>query len=120
MIINFSFRRILFFIYLGILAILSLLPPSDLPSVKLFEGADKLVHMGMYAGFTFLMFWAWPKFFRGSFQLIPLFAVMFYGLGMEILQDLGHYGRSFEIWDIGANTLGYFPGLFLFRMIGSI
>lgn len=110
-------RRFIFFLYIAFITLLSLLPPSDLPSVTLFPGADKLIHLGMYAGLTFLMMWAWPRFFRGSLQLLPLFAVMFYGLGMEILQDLGHYGRSFELWDVVANTAGYFPGWIAFKLI---
>lgn len=116
MVINTSLRRILFFTYLALITSLSILPSSDLPSVKLFPGADKLVHLGMYAGFTFLMMWSWPRFFKGTQQLIPLFAVMFYGLGMEILQDLGHQGRSFEIMDVVANTIGYLPGWLAYRL----
>jgi glycopeptide antibiotics resistance protein len=70
----------------------------------------------MYAGFTFLMMWAWPGFFKKDKQLIPLFAVLFYGLGMEILQDMGHVGRSFELTDVAANTLGYLPGWLAYRL----
>ncbi|HNQ60515.1 MAG TPA: VanZ family protein [Bacteroidales bacterium] len=110
-------RKLIFFIYLGLITTLSLIPSSDLPSVKLFSGADKIIHFLMYTGFTFLLMWAWPNFFRGSLLLLPLFAVMFYGLGLEILQDLGHEGRAFEIYDILANTLGYFPGLALFYIV---
>ncbi len=117
MFFNSILRRILFGLYTGLITVLSVLPPSELPTVKLFSGADKLIHMGMYAVFTFLMLWAWPRFFRGSLQLMPLFAVMFYGLVMEILQDLGHAGRSFELLDVVANTVGYFPGLIASKLL---
>ncbi len=70
----------------------------------------------MYAGFTFLMMRAWPSFFKRDRQLIPLFIVLFYGLGMEILQDMGHAGRSFELSDVAANTLGYLPGWLAYRL----
>jgi len=110
-------RKLIFFAYLALITILSLMPSNDLPSVKLFSGADKIIHFLMYTGFSFLLMWAWPNFFRGNLVLLPLFAVMFYGLGLEILQDLGHEGRAFEIYDILANTLGYFPGLALFYIV---
>lgn len=114
--VNKGLRIWFFIVYVGLLTTLSLLPSSDLPSVKLFPYADKLIHLCMYAGFTFLMMWSWPRFFKGTQQLIPLFAVMFYGLGMEILQDLGHQGRSFEIMDVVANTIGYLPGWLAYRL----
>lgn len=111
------YRRLLFIFYLLAITSLSLLPSNSLPSVKLFPYADKIIHLVMYAGFTFLMMWSWPRFFRGDRQLIPLFAVMFYGLGMEILQDLGHQGRAFETWDVVANTLGFIPGWIAYRLL---
>ncbi len=110
-------QRLVFFIYVVLITLLSLLPGSDLPSVKLFRHADKLVHMCMYAGFTFLLLRGWPRFFRGSVQWLPLFLVLFWGMTMEILQDLGHYGRSFEIYDIVANVSGFFPGWFAWRVL---
>lgn len=110
-------RRVIFFSYVVLITLLSLLPGSDLPSVKLFRHADKVVHMCMYAGFTFLLLRGWPRFFRGTLQWLPLFVVMFWGLTMEILQDIGQYDRSFEISDMVANVLGFFPGWFVWRMV---
>jgi len=103
--------------YILLITLLSLLPGSDLPKVKLFLHADKVVHLCMYAGLTFLLFWAWPRFFRGSRQWLPLVAVMYWGLSMEILQDLSPYGREFDLYDMAANTLGFFPGWLIWRWL---
>ncbi|HAQ65255.1 MAG TPA: hypothetical protein DCR43_05315 [Bacteroidales bacterium] len=110
-------RRGIFFLYVALITALSLVSGHDLPSVKLFRHADKVIHMCMYAGFTFLLLWGWPRLFRGSRQWLPLFVVMFWGLSMEILQDLGHYGRSFELFDLVANVLGFFPGWLAWHLI---
>jgi VanZ family protein len=92
---------------------LSLVPAGSLPIPKsgLFLHADKVVHFTMYAGFTFLMFFAWPGSFNGKAkQFIPLLYVFVWGSLMEIFQALGGYGRSFSYLDIAANTMGFLPG----------
>jgi len=103
-------KKILFFIYLLLITLLSLLPSQDLPDVKLFLHADKVIHLSMYAGFTFLLLWAWPQKFTGIKQLLPLMAIILWGLLMESLQYFTHLGRTFDITDESANILGFLPG----------
>lgn len=103
-------KKILFFVYLFIITLVSLLPSSDLPDVQLFPFSDKIIHLCLYAGLTFLFFWAWDNRFKGKNQLLPLLAVFCWGFSMEILQGLGNYGRHFDLLDELANVVGFLPG----------
>jgi glycopeptide antibiotics resistance protein len=110
-------RKILFFAYLVLITLLSLWPSDGLPDVKLFPYADKLIHAGMYAGFTFLMLWAWPRELSGAKQILPLLIIA-WGLFMEVLQQYSNLGRSFDLTDELANSLGFLPGWICWRWFG--
>ena len=106
-------KKIIFFTYVLLVTALSLFPTSRLPVTgrDLFPHADKLVHFGMYAVFTFLLFYTWPAKFSGrARQFLPLLYVIIWGTLMEALQGVGGYGRNFSHLDIIANILGFFPG----------
>jgi len=109
-------KKILFFGYLSTITIVSLLPSNDLPDVKLFPSADKVVHLCLYAGLTFLFFWSWPGKFKGKKQFLPLLLVFCWGFMMEILQGLGHYGRQFDLLDQVANVSGFLPGWLTWKL----
>jgi VanZ family protein len=107
------YRKLIFLSYILIVTALSLFPAGALPIPRLglFIHADKVVHFTMYAGFTFLLFFAWPESFNGKIkQFIPLLYVFVWGSLMEVFQAWGGYGRSFSYLDITANTLGFLPG----------
>jgi len=110
-------KKILFFLYLTLITFLSLLPLRDLPDIKLFMHADKVIHLCMYAGFTFLLLWAWSQKFTGIRQLIPLLAIILWGLLMEAIQGLTHLGRTFDLTDELANILGFLPGWVCWRIV---
>jgi hypothetical protein len=110
---NHMLKKIILFIYILVITLLSLLPASALPIPRsgLFTHADKVVHFGIYAVFTLLLFHTWPLRFTGKAkQFLPLLYVIIWGTVMEILQKAGGYGRSFSHLDILANILGFFPG----------
>ena len=111
-------KKLLFFAYLVLITLLSLWPANEFPKVVLFPNADKLIHCCMYAGFTFLALWAWPEKFTGNKQFLPLLAVIVWGFSMEVLQGMTHYGRSFDLTDELANTLGFLPGWLAWRWFG--
>lgn len=111
-------KKILFFAYLVLITALSLWPSDGLPDIKLFPYADKLIHAGMYAGFTFLMLWAWPRELSGAKQFLPLLIVIAWGFFMEVLQQYSHLGRSFDLTDELANSLGFLPGWICWRWFG--
>jgi hypothetical protein len=113
-------RKLLFFLYFILITVLSLWPSDSLPDLHLFPHADKIVHAGMYAGFTFLMLWAWPDKLTGYRQFIPLGAVVFWGITMELLQKYGTVDRSLDALDILANIFGFLPGWALWRIFTAI
>jgi hypothetical protein len=103
--------------YALLIIVLSLMPKSGLPHLVLFPNADKVVHLCMYACFTFLLFWAWPDKFKGSKQLMPFVIIAVWGFSMEILQGILNTGRSFDLWDEVANMLGFIPGWLSWRFV---
>jgi VanZ family protein len=111
-------KKILFFGYLVLITLLSLWPSDSLLDIKLFSYSDKLIHAGMYAGFTFLMFWAWPEDLSGPKQMLPLLIVIIWGFLMELLQRYSHLGRSFDLADVLANSLGFLPGWIGWKWFG--
>ena len=70
----------------------------------------------MYAGFTFFLLWAWPQRFTGVRQLLPLLAIIFLGFTLEAIQELGNYGRTFELSDELANIIGFLPGWLFWKI----
>lgn len=104
------YKKILLFGYLVFITFLSLMPGKDLPDIMVFPYADKVIHACMYAGFTFLLLLAYPVTFSGRRQFLPFLIVVAYGFFMEMLQRISILGRSFDLRDELANSLGFFPG----------
>jgi len=113
------YKKIIFFIYLLAISALSQWPSNDLPQITFIPHLDKIVHTGMYAGLTFLLFWAWPKYFTGRRQLLPVVIVIGYGFFMEFMQRYGNLGRSFEFRDEMANALGFIPGWLFWKWVSK-
>lgn len=106
-------KSMILFTYLVIITLLSLMPSSAfrVTDTLMFPHADKVIHSGMYAILTFLLFFTWPEKFAGKFkQFLPLLYVFIWGTLMEVFQGLGGHGRAFSYLDIIANTIGFFPG----------
>ncbi len=74
----------------------------------------------MYAGMTFLMFWAWSDRLTGNKFLIPLLLVAICGFAMELLQGLLGLGRTFDLWDQFSNMIGFFTGWFAWLWVKKI
>lgn len=110
-------RKAIFFLYLILITVLSLWPSAGLLDVQFFPHADKLIHAGMYAGFSFLMLWAWPDHLTGPRQFSPLIVVVLWGLMMEFMQQYFPWGRSFDLLDLLANAAGFLPGWILYRIL---
>ncbi len=112
-------RVLLSLIYLGLIAMLSLLPSDDLPKVQLFKGFDKLVHGCMYFGLTILACWT---FHSEEKRIRILFVVLFsitWGLLMEISQLEMMIGRAFEWTDELSNCLGSVMGALVYVWIAG-
>lgn len=79
----------------------------------MFAGIDKVMHLSIFAflGFSILMSYKQIKFYH--FLVI----VFLYGLATEVLQEVMHMGRSFELLDILADILGAVLGFLLYRLL---
>lgn len=112
-----SVRIALVILYVGCIAALSLLPMRDLPSIPMFRGADKIVHLIMYLGFSLLFCWSVKSehnYFRMFFIVL---VTLCWGIFMEFLQLEMHMGRSFSYYDILANFLGVMSGISIYVLL---
>jgi VanZ family protein len=105
-------------IYLCFIAILSLLPSNDFPELPLFTGADKIVHISMYLGLAILACWATHAEVKHKWYSLVILFVISWGVIMEIFQFYMHLGRSFDIHDILANSVGTLGGVAIYSLLG--
>ncbi len=77
----------------------------------MFPGIDKVVHLCIFAFLGFSLSMSFKKLNVKYFLLI----IFLYGLGTEILQEVMHMGRSFELLDIVADVVGACLGLITYR-----
>lgn len=96
-----------------LIPLMSLLPPSffhAVGSLGKIEGADKVVHSGIYGIHTALLIAAWPHLAQsGRSSRMMVFcaaAASAYGLLMEILQRTLTECREFSWGDVLANIVG--------------
>ena len=110
------FFGVLAIIWFMIMLYLLLFPSRDLPKVPTFPNMDKLIHFTLYFIFTFL------SLFSSSIRNgrnIPWVIVMIFTICIttEFLQKIMPYGRSFDYYDMLANSCGIIIGLLLFNYI---
>jgi VanZ family protein len=107
--------RGLFFklVFLGSLTLLmvgSLLPANQVPAGSI---DDKLLH---FAAYTFVGVLAALAFRRRSARFASLALLVLLGVGLEFGQTYVP-GRSFELWDMAANSCGAFTALTTARIL---
>lgn len=107
-------------VLLVVIAYLSLTKNPIDTSVKLFEGADKVVHALMYFALTMSLLFDYaknrmPHHTRLNLECALAVVSMLYGLLMEIAQLMMHNGRSYSILDWIADIIGCLAALFLYR-----
>lgn len=106
--------------YAVLLAVVSLLPGSQLPTIpdwsQLFS-PDKVAHFGAYALFALLLSVCTSK--RGSRRstVKAVIAAAAYGALLEVLQGIAGTGRQFDLVDMVANTLGAVIGGIFWRLL---
>lgn len=93
--------------------ILLTLPGSSIPSEKWLDAIwfDKWVHIGMFAVMVFLWCWVVVNTKLTSTKFIPVFlwitlAAIAYGVIMEFVQLYFIVGRSFDLKDMLADSIG--------------
>ena len=103
-------------LYTSFLTIIFLLPASELPNVKYIN--DKVVHtsLHMVLSFVWLLFFYihnnWNIVFKNL--LVILLLCLFYGIIIEILQQLIITSRDADINDVLSNLLGTIIGIAVF------
>ena len=80
---------------------------------QLFPGADKVVHGLMFGFLTAMMLLDWQRIHSWSkvtwgMSTLYATAVSFFGIFIECAQNMMGMGRSFDWWDIAADTIGAF------------
>ena len=106
--------------YLTCVALLSLLPPDDFPSqLPSFPGADKLVHICMYFGLASLTCWSMRAEAQHRWYYFVILFAICWGITMEIFQLIMHVGRSFEMFDILANSVGSLIGILGYMLLNQ-
>ena len=109
-----------------VILLLTGLPGSCLPKVKPVFGADKIIHLLMYAGFAFATLWGYRRpfmegdgRFRSKACWITLAISIAYGGLTEIMQETIIPGRIGSVYDWLADVIGGVIGVtvfyFLFR-----
>ncbi len=95
----------------------SMIPASEVQKVPIFwiPQVDKLVHLGMYFSFSFVLifdlFKAKPAFSRMKIYLITTCIAIIYGGGLEILQSALTRERSGDWFDFLFDGMGVFFAL---------
>lgn len=106
-------------LYWVLIFILTSIPGKHIP--KLFGVSDKIKHFGAYFGLAFLLTFAlylqkkYKSISKHSYIFAFLF-VTFYGLFDEIHQ-IFIPGRSFDWWDLVADSIGSIVGIWIAKII---
>src|SRR6478609_5555111 len=90
--------------------ILFFLPGNDLPSSDFLEKIhfDKWVHIGLFAGMSFLTALPFIINFKSTKKLLIKIVITFiiYGVLIEFIQKYFAYNRSFDVTDMIADAAG--------------
>jgi VanZ family protein len=101
--------------WLLFISILFFIPGSDLPKKPWFSDIhiDKWVHVGLFTVLLFL----WKAAFRKPGTSIMIMLAVLYGLFVEIFQGWLVPNRSFDLYDLLADTAGSVLGLFIWSVV---
>ncbi|MFB6455695.1 VanZ family protein [Chitinophaga sp. Hz27] len=111
--------------WLVLIMVLCTLPGRDIPTNSFFEKVhfDKFVHFGLFGGIVFFLslaiWWQRKKISPALLLLFVVFAAA-YGLAIEFIQKYYAEGRSFDMYDVLADTIGAIAGIWVFRIFISI
>ncbi len=86
------------------------LPGKDLPGSPM-VGFDKIVHTGLFIGWTFLWRLRYP---HRALRILLL--GIFFGTSLEFYQQWLPFDRTFDWWDAAADALGAGLGNLLYQV----
>jgi VanZ family protein len=102
---NERFWRILFAIWIAVVTVLSILPPSAMPPT--FGISDLIQHAAAYAAGSFCAVMGWR---RGRAILLAVTGAIALGAMLELVQETLIPGRTGEWHDVAANAAGGIAG----------
>jgi VanZ family protein len=81
------------------------LPGSKIPHEDWYDlvQVDKWVHFAFFFAFVWLFFKALTRY---KWLVITTFTAIAYGIAIEFVQKYCVINRSFDVWDIAADTVG--------------
>lgn len=90
--------------------------PMHISGVKLFEGADKIIHFLMFLAIAVAIMFDYIKFrfpHHAKFERLLIICILtiFFGLLTEVLQNAMQLGRTGSTGDLFADALGAIAGL---------
>ncbi|MCI6893555.1 MAG: VanZ family protein [Bacteroidales bacterium] len=109
---------------IALIAYISLDPnPMDINRIKLFAGADKIIHFIMYFTLCTVLILDYAKAImphHTKFSSEAAFTTFAFALGLtfEILQGTITEERAFDLFDVVANTLGALAGFAVLKVWG--
>ena len=98
------------------------MPDTHNESGFFFVGFDKMVHLGFFFILTILLFYGKIKSqLTYDFSISTIFKIIFFtfiiGASIELIQLKFFDYRSAEWWDLGADMLGVFMGVFSYILL---
>lgn len=109
-------------VWIILILIVCTLPGKDIPTNSFFEKVhfDKIVHFGLFGGvvlFLSLGIYQQKKYISPATLIILVIIAATYGLAIEFIQKYWAIGRSFDIYDVVADTLGAIAGIWVFKIV---
>ncbi|TWF45016.1 VanZ like protein [Chitinophaga polysaccharea] len=109
-------------IWIILILIICTLPGKDIPTNSFFEKVhfDKIVHFGLFGGvvlFLSLGIYQQKRYISPVTLITLVIIAATYGLAIEFIQKYWAIGRSFDIYDIVADTLGAIAGIWVFKIV---
>ena len=99
-----EFKVFIAFAYTALVTVTSLISISNVPTIKL-PYKDKIIHLLFYLLMVIIWFWSIKKKNYKNLTIIVVISII-YGIIIEVLQkELTQY-RTFDKYDILANTMG--------------
>ena len=81
-------------------------------SIQLWQHTDKIVHFLMYVLLTYLVLLnVKPKKCLVKESIFVVLSCILYGIVIEVIQEVMKLGRSFDFFDVLANSAGVFCAL---------
>ena len=110
-------------IIISVILYLSFAPPSTFKGVPAFENEDKIIHMLMYGGLTWMLIFEFKQYAKKNFMSafaffgICIFLPIFIGGAVEILQPMYFAPRTAEWFDWFSDITGVLVGWSVYQLI---